>query len=53
MMAVVDKSTIFILRSNAKHCITKDGQLRIAPRILRDASLRRAPQDEGEFEFKG
>jgi len=47
------KVEIFFLRSNAKHCVTKDGQVRTTPRVLRDASLRLAPQDEDEFEFKG
>ncbi len=52
-MAAVGKSNIFILRSNAKHCVTKDHQVRFARRILRDASLRLAPQDEDKIEFKG
>jgi hypothetical protein len=53
MMAVVAKASIFILRSNAKHCVTKDDQARLSWRILRDASLRLAPQDEDQLDFKG
>ena len=40
-----------ILRSNAKHCVSKDGPagVRAGPHwsVLRDAALRTAPQDEG------
>ena len=40
-----------ILRSNAEHCVSKDGPacVRASPRwsVLRDAALHAAPQDEG------
>ncbi len=40
-----------ILRSDAQHCVSKDGPARSfvgAPwSVLRDAALRAAPQDEG------